>query len=120
MIFLLQNDDVTLVEKRVVRAATYSLLFSTSQIIGAFLKNIPENISDSVIPVGTVEFVKKVMTIHGIIPPIMPSYPVCLDKFLHRKVWSGKFSDAQTDDIFVKPIAVKEFTGALIKDLEEE
>ena len=120
MNFLLQSDNVALVEKRVVRAATYSTSFPSANIINAFLNNIPIDLPRDAIPVGTVEFVRQVMSKHNIVSPSMPSYPDCLFQFLHRKVWSGQYQDCKDNTQFVKPCETKAFTGSIIQNLEED
>lgn len=114
MKFLLQKDEVSLVEKRVVRAASMLL---DAKVYSASLSDIKDNgvehIPLDAVPVGTVEFVSAVMKAANILQPVHMTYPECLRESLQRNIWEGYFGD-DTGNIFVKPRHnIKGFTGAL-------
>lgn len=119
MKFLLQKDDVTLVEKRAIRHAAMltdahlSFVSINSLLHGVGIPDIPVD----AVPVGTVEFVSAVMAAREIDQPAHLSYPECLHQFLCREVWEGRFGDVN-GDVFVKPRhEIKSFTGALLSNL---
>lgn len=119
--FLLQQDEVSLVEKRVVRQA--AMLTDASMHLCTLSKlleeGLPETVPVNSVPVGSVEFVSHVMRLRDIAIPFHMSYPDVLYSFLKRKVWCGVWSDAKSG-LFVKPFhEVKHFTGALFEALEE-
>lgn len=120
MKFLLQTDDVTIVEKRVVRHAA---MLTDAQLSFASLNSLQHghinpDIPVDAVPVGTVEFVSAVMAAREIDQPAHLSYPECLRHFLCRDVWEGEFGDTN-GNVFVKPRhEIKSFTGALLSDLD--
>lgn len=121
MKFLLQKDEVSLVEKRVVRAASMLL---DAKLYSASLSDIKtsgvEHIPLDAVPVGTVEFVSAVMKASNISQPAHMTYPECLRESLQRNIWEGYFGD-HTGDIFVKPRHnIKGFTGALKSTLSDD
>lgn len=120
MHFVLQSDDVSLVEKRAVRAAAMltDAKLSLASINSLQHGNINPDIPGDAVPVGTVEFVSAVMGAREIDQPAHLSYPECLQPYLHRKVWEGVFGD-QVGNVFIKPRhEIKSFTGALLSDLD--
>ncbi len=121
MTFILQKDEVSLVEKRAVRAASMLL---DAKIYTASLADIHKNgvghIPLDAVPVGTVEFVSAVMSAANISQPEHMTYPECLRENLQRKIWEGQFGD-HTGDVFVKPrYDIKGFTGALKSTLGDD
>ena len=70
------------------------------------------------IPVGSVEFVKEFSRLSGISLPENISYPQELLPFLERKVWQAKFASVD-ENLFVKPVKTKVFTGGIKKNLKE-
>ena len=69
------------------------------------------------IPVGSVEFTKEFAFMHSIVIPYFSTYPGELIPFLGRKIRTGILEDA-ADHEFVKPIIVKQFDGAIKKNLD--
>lgn len=76
-------------------------------------------ISDAVIPVGSVEFVRKAMTIAGTIEPDNMSYPGEAKLFLERHVdlmTIGQFLESSIGaPKFIKPKQTKQFTGFIFE-----
>lgn len=122
MHFLLQTDDVSIIEKRAIRAAAMLIdaKLSFASINSLQSGEINPDIPPDTVPVGTVEFVSAVMGVRGLNQPEHMSYPECLAHHLHRKVREGELSEA-IGDVFVKPRHdVKRFTGALLPALLSE
>lgn len=121
MQFLIQSDDVCVIEKRVIRHAS-NLIDSKlhfASLNSLTLGSIRQDVPAQAVPVGTVEFVTAVMFAREIAEPIHISYPKCLrsQRFLKRAIRQGEFSDA-AGNVFVKPrYDVKRFTGALLPEL---
>lgn len=118
--FLLQADDVTLMEKRAVRQAA---MLSDAMCSTRYLADMEARLPDAnvITPVGTVEFVLAMARCNSIPLPGHLSYPPCLcsETFLRRRIWEGKWGEAE-DDEFVKPLLdIKFFTGALRRDITE-
>lgn len=125
--FLLQSDEVTIIEKRIIRHAAN---LTDAQLYFVRLAMLIERtfLKFNAVPVGTVEFVHAFMRRMNItIPPHM-TYPDCLMTpfFLKRIISAGIFSDAKLyahrykKDVFVKPFdEVKKFTGALLSELQK-
>lgn len=121
MRFLLQSDDVSVVEKRVIRHAAAlvdaQLFFAPLYTIqnGQLTPDIPPDSA----PVGSVEFVSSLAFLRDCDLPPHLSYPDCLchDRYLRRKVWEGVLGDA-TGSVFVKPRHdIKRFTGVPLSEL---
>ena len=66
--------------------------------------------SGSLIPVGSVEYVRAALQAAGLSEPPNMSYPVALDDFLHRRVRLGRAGEV-LGTWFVKPQQTKAFTG---------
>lgn len=123
MKFILQSDDVCLLERRAVQTAsclTDAKLFRLS-LKQAASGDIDESIPTSAAPVGSVEFVTAVAGRRGVVLPPGMSYPDCLvcgeRDFMRRKVRRTQFGYA-FGDVFIKPAdEIKRFTGCLLKDL---
>jgi hypothetical protein len=82
----------------------------------------PETSLTHYVPVGSVEFVKAYSQHVGIKLPGDFSYGVYsnqLAKFLMRSIRKGTYGDATLDE-FVKPVAIKSFTGNLKATLKLE
>lgn len=82
-----------------------------------FSEHAQELAKGQVLPVGDVGYVQGAMRATGIEPPQSLSYPSPLHGYLHRRVWQAPIGDAleiaknQGGAVFVKPFAVKQFTG---------
>lgn len=115
MNFLLQNDDVMLIEKRAIlhmaALRDYNIKYASLQDI--YNGVIPEG---HYTPVGTVEFTKAYAKILGVTIERVPSYPQELEYFLNRIIRLDSFSGTMNHE-FVKPVETKLFTGGLKKDL---
>lgn len=70
------------------------------------------------VPVGSVEFVREYAKIYGIAIPDFPTYPESIQAYLNRKIWIDRFGYV-ADDVFVKPVATKIFTGAIKSSITE-
>ena len=73
---------------------------------------------NNLIPVGSVEFTKEFSKLIGIRLPENMTYPKELYPFLKRKLWQDKFSNVN-ENLFVKPVKTKTFTGAIKKSITE-
>jgi len=71
------------------------------------------------IPIGTVEFTSKFAKHNQVVLPNNLSYPDELRQFLCRDVWKDSFGNVP-EDMFVKPVRTKIFTGGIKKDVEED
>lgn len=122
MYFLLQRDDVCLIERRAVQHAA-GLIDAQSSLVSLEKlqsEGIPLGVPVDVIPVGTVEFVSAFMTLRGIRLPPHLTYPLCLRSFLQRKVWVDLFGLVDGYD-FVKPLhEIKRFTGGVRDEIENK
>lgn len=66
-------------------------------------------------PSGSVEFCMKAMTLQGVHPRSVDTYPEPLRGHLHRRVWRGTLREMRgsSDTVFIKPVDHKVFTGFL-------
>lgn len=113
MKYLLQAGRVMEEEKRhITSAVKYPYFFSSYNELK------PIQNSKQVVPVGSVEFVKKHCSLNDITLPDNISYPTELKGFLNRDVWSGVYGDVKENE-FCKPKNTKSFTGGIKKDIEE-
>lgn len=113
MKYLLQAGRVMEEEKRhITSAVKYPYFFSSYNELK------PIQNSKQVVPVGSVEFVKKYCSLNDIMLPDNISYPTELKGFLNRDVWSGVYGDVKENE-FCKPKNTKSFTGGIKKDIEE-
>jgi hypothetical protein len=64
------------------------------------------------IPVGSVEFVRKVFDISNITEPAWNCYPMSLKSYFHRNVKRGTLGDIN-NVCFVKPVRTKLWTGVV-------
>jgi hypothetical protein len=114
MIYLLQSGRVMEEEKRhITSAIKYPCFYSSYDELKPFQER------ETVVPIGSVEFVKKYCLLNNITLPDNISYPSELKAFLNRKVWSGIYGDVKPEQ-FCKPKNTKCFTGGIKKDLEEQ
>jgi hypothetical protein len=132
MHFLIQLDDVCIIEKRVIRHAANlvdaNLYFSS--LAHVISSGISLDIPLGAVPVGTVEFVQAVMKVRGVAEPENITYPDKLKTryFLRRIVTLSTYGKVtlipekfpiSIDDIFVKPSHhVKLFTGSMLSELQ--
>ncbi|MEA3086369.1 MAG: hypothetical protein QOC89_4066 [Paraburkholderia sp.] len=68
------------------------------------------------VPVGTVEFVRKAMSLARIADPPNMTYPDCLLPYLYRRV-ARRRAGSVLGRWFVKPVETKVFTGAVFDTL---
>ena len=105
--FLQQAADVMMEEKFMIRSSpSYSHFFLSYEQLK------PVEDKENIIPVGTVEFVKKYCEQNNIILPENISYPEQLMGFFGRNIWSGVYGDVKPDQ-FCKPKSTKVFTGGI-------
>jgi hypothetical protein len=71
-----------------------------------------------VIPVGSVEFVRRYAEVNDIALPEIQTYPPQLEQYLGRRVWACKYSEVPAG-VFCKPLSVKRFTGGIRRDIAE-
>lgn len=74
---------------------------------------------ESVMPVGSVEFVHEFMDLAGIARPEPLSYPKPLHNYLQRNIKVMRASEV-VGDCFVKPVATKLFSGFVHRALADE
>lgn len=113
MKYLLQTGRVMEEEKRHI---TSNIKHTTFHLSYNELKPIQN--SDQVVPVGSVEFVKRYCSLNDITLPDNISYPSELTGFLNRDVWSGVYGQVKENE-FCKPKNTKSFTGGVRRDIEE-
>ena len=65
---------------------------------------------ENTLPIGTVEFIRKAMSLAGIAEPPNFSYPETLRRYLHRTL-NQRPAGAILGHWFIKPIMTKTFTG---------
>lgn len=70
------------------------------------------------VPIGSVEFIRRAMSIAGLKEPPPLSYPGALQQFLRRDVRLGTLGETLSG-CFVKPVATKLFTGFLLPSRSE-
>lgn len=70
------------------------------------------------VPIGSVEFIRRAMSIAGLKEPQPLSYPESLRPFLRRKIRLGTAGETPCG-YFVKPVATKLFTGFLLPSTSE-
>lgn len=71
----------------------------------------------TVVPVGSVEFVRRAMVLAGIAEPENLSYPPALRPYLHRRVEQREVGSV-LGKWFVKPVLTKSFTGFVFDTLD--
>ncbi len=115
MKYLLQlATEVMKDEKFVIKSSpSYSYFFLSYEQ----LKQV-EN-KHNIVPIGTVEFVKKYCQLNNIVLPENISYPENLKSFFGRSICSGVYGDVKSDQ-FCKPKSTKIFTGNIKKNIEEQ
>lgn len=126
--FVLQKDDVTVMEKIAVRQASMIQDYWDITSIPLILVS-QSQITKEIVPVGTVEFVQSVAKLHKINLPQNISYPSCLNGFLKRKLFLNNLGEVrffnemvinptQKDDYFIKPrFEIKTFTGGKVSEV---
>ena len=88
------------------------------------LDHYKEDLLDGAVPVGSVEFVRRAMSLAAVIEPASMSYPEQARTYLKRKVWQEDV-ERLIGPVFVKPVATKSFNGFIfdartdISDLSE-
>jgi len=73
---------------------------------------------NTIIPVGSVEFIRKYASMNGIKLPENDTYPEHLRNWLRRPLSRTVFSSVPVG-WFCKPVSIKSFTGALKEHIEE-
>lgn len=118
-IFLLQSGGPLTTEKIACSFSCYPVQYSS---IEGLHKLDPELSRLKHVPVGSVEFSKAFANHVNLTLPSDFSYGIVegdLDKFLHRELRKGIYSEASLTD-FVKPLDIKTFTGNVKGHLERE
>ena len=113
MKYLLQSGRVMEEEKRLITSAIKYPYFQSS-----YNDLKPFENTSNIVPVGSVEFVKKYCLLNDITLPDNISYPSELKHFLRRDVWSGTYCEVKPDQ-FCKPKNTKSFTGGVRRNIEE-
>ena len=111
--YCLQKEPYLEKEKSIIR-------FNTSNDfpwVSISFDDLRTNSQRHMIPVGSVEFTKEFALVNSIAIPYFSTYPDELIPFLGRKIRPGILKDAANHD-FVKPIIVKQFDGAIKKNLD--
>ena len=110
--YLIQPDTMKS-ERRCVQMCQKPYTFSTYEHLSEVVKQDAD-----FIPVGSVEYVNEFAKLSGISIPDNITYPQELLPFLKRNVWRDKF-ECVNDELFVKPVKTKIFTGGIKKKLTE-
>lgn len=79
-------------------------------------KELPKLNHHLCIPVGSVEYIRKVFDILNIKEPEWNCYPLCLEWLFNRNIREGFVKDVKDGD-FVKPIKTKLWTGFVYNSL---
>lgn len=91
-------------------------------VSGASLEEIGAHAAElargTCVPIGTVEFVRRAMSLAGIREPANLSYPEVLEPYLHRLLELIP-AGLVVGRLFVKPTATKAFTGFVFGTLDE-
>lgn len=74
--------------------------------------------SGTVLPIGSVEFIRAAFGAADIPEPVNISYPAALHRYLHRKV-EQRSAGSVLGRHFVKPVATKAFTGFVFDTMED-
>ena len=112
MKYLLQKEFVLFKEKNIIK---YSGKCDYTEVSINDLKLIDNK--NSLIPIGSVEFVRKYCELNHILLPNIKCYPDDFS-FLNRKISVKKFSEV-LDYEFVKPQRIKAFTGNIKSRIDE-
>jgi hypothetical protein len=117
---ILRQSDFSQIESNTARqyALMYDipLLSASLATIDAHVNQLQQNI---VLPIGSVEFIRKVMQIAHVAEPENISYPSALVKHLHRRVDQCLASEIVVGD-FVKSVNTKTFTGFVYGQTDED
>jgi hypothetical protein len=114
--FLLQAGPVLSTEKYACRSSGHSFSYCPFDAIKNL--DVEKNRLHS-IPVGSVEFVKEYCDHVGIrLPTESLTYLDEIQPFIKRAIRKGIFKEAK-DNEFVKPVAVKTFTGDIKSDVKD-
>ena len=98
-------------EQRLVMHAALLLDIPIKTVKYESLDDLTEILSTgTVLPVGSVEYVRKAMALAGIPEPSNLSYPKELECYLGRKIYKTTIDDIP-DKCFIKPETTKLFTG---------
>lgn len=71
----------------------------------------------TMVPIGSVEFIRKAMTLAGITEPENLSYPEALRAYLHREI-RQRTAGSVLGHWFIKPTTTKTFTGFVFDTLD--
>ncbi len=114
--FLLQSGGPLQIEKVACSFSCYPVQYCSFYDLS---KLDPKGFMATLIPVGSVEFVQAYSEHVGIVLPEDFSYGCNaeLKKYLMRSVRQGVYGEATLED-FVKPTAIKLFTGDIKRELE--
>lgn len=72
-------------------------------------------VEKDLLPIGSVEFIREIMSLNGINEPDNLSYPQCMNEFLGRKVESSTVKNIKKNG-FIKPQKIKAFTGFVLNE----
>lgn len=113
---LLQTGDFMRTEKLACAFSSYPTLHAPYEKISRIGKEYRLN----TVPVGTVEFVQEWCRHMDLsLPQSSLGFPDFFQPFLHRNIREGTFGEALPSE-FVKPCAVKRFTGGIKSTISEE
>ena len=120
MKYLLQTGRVMEEEKRHITSnIKYSyFLRSYDDLLLSYNALKSTQNTELIVPIGSVEFVKRYCSLNDITLPDNISYPTELTRFLNRDVWSGVYGEVKENE-FCKPKNTKSFTGGIRRDIEE-
>lgn len=105
----------TMVAAQVAAVKDIPLLSSSLAGLDSFADVLPTRL---VLPVGSVEFVRKAMRLGGFTEPEWDTYPEALQPFLHREIRKIK-AGSVLGHWFVKPVRTKSFTGFVYDPLQD-
>lgn len=114
--FLLQSGGPLTTEKIACSFSSYPVQYCKFEDIAKLDR---KTAIAKYIPVGSVEFTEAYASHLGFPLPKNLSYDFDLDKYLMRQIRQGTYIEASLTD-FVKPVAIKAFTGNIKGHLEAE
>lgn len=114
--FLFQTDEVMKIEKMHIAMYAYSNNIKFNRCSLDNIDNIELNNRD--VPIGTVEFVRKILNRMNIKEPDNISYPLELMTFLNRHVYHDTYENVPIG-YFVKPVETKIFDGHIFTEKDK-
>jgi len=114
---LLRQAGSSRIEERVATQYAMTADVPISSVSIETLRDHEEGLrKGATVPVGSVEFVRKAMSLAGIVEPDNISYPDCLAQWLHRAVEQRR-AGSVLGRWFIKPTETKAFTGFVVDTL---